>query len=144
MDVLETHYFRQSPSIMWSLTLLHLFLRICDVLVNLLVLDLRRLDGIKRTKTSLLDKESAMNVSRYEHFLKESVKLQLSHVYWQIYPGFKMVWSDWPRKMKTNFSSIPHATLVQKLWKNFLNIYETLCLKSKTKSKNFKQLFEIG
>ena len=124
--------------------ILHLFLRICDVLINLLILDLRRLDdGIERTKISSLDKESAMNVSRYEHFLKEKCKISFHMYIDKETQGLK--WRDLtgPEKLKlfheidipTNFPSIPHATLVQKLWKNFLSIYETLCLKSISKNQ---------
>jgi len=34
---------------------LHLFLRICDVLVNLLITDLRRIDGIDKARVLKLD-----------------------------------------------------------------------------------------
>ena len=51
-----------------------------------------------------------------------------------------MKWRDLvgPEKLKlfnkidilTRFPGIPNATLLQKLWKNFLSIYKILCLKS--------------
>ena len=40
--------------------ILHLFLRICDVLINLLILDLRKLDGIEKS-TQLFSKGVAVN-----------------------------------------------------------------------------------
>ena len=52
--------------------ILHLFLRICDVLVNLLILELRRMDGIeKATKVKDFKK---LNVSKYEIFYVIHIK----------------------------------------------------------------------
>lgn len=43
----------------------HLFLRISDVLINLLIMDLLREDGIKKSKIDKIDRstENCMNVS---------------------------------------------------------------------------------
>lgn len=111
-------------------------------------MDLRRLDGIEKTKINSSDKQSAMNVSRYEHFLKEECKISF-HMY--VDKESKVLkWRDLtgPEKLKlfhkidisSVFPGIPHATLVQKLWKDFLSIYKTLCLKSvnKTQIKEFQ------
>lgn len=45
---------------------LHLFLRVSDVLINLLIQDLRREDGISKAS---LDCEKHRNVAIYEDFL---------------------------------------------------------------------------
>ena len=51
--------------------ILHLFLRICDVLINLLILELRRLDSVHKKRCS----KSVELVKVYERFLKESCKV---------------------------------------------------------------------
>ena len=51
---------------------LHLFLRVADNLINLLILDLRRLDGIE--KCNELDRSKATNIREYEAFLVFSCK----------------------------------------------------------------------
>ena len=44
--------------------ILHLFLRICDALINLLILELRRLDGIDKCKLHTLDRSAATHVAK--------------------------------------------------------------------------------
>lgn len=51
---------------------LHLFLRVADNLINLLILDLRRLDGIE--KCNELDRSKATNIREYKAFLVFSCK----------------------------------------------------------------------
>lgn len=51
---------------------LHLFLRVADNLINLLILDLRRLAGIE--KCNELDRSKATNIREYEAFLVFSCK----------------------------------------------------------------------
>ena len=46
---------------------LHLFLRVADNLINLLILDLHHLDGIE--KCNKLDRSKATNIREYEAFL---------------------------------------------------------------------------
>lgn len=118
---------------------LHLFLRISDILINLLILELRRLDGIeKATITSeSLKKTLAMNsnVSRYVQFLNES-KINF-HMYVDK-DSKSLKWRDLtgPEKLKlfnkidiaAVFPGVPNATLIHKIWKDFLTIYNTLCL----------------
>ena len=45
---------------------LHLFLRISDVLINLLIRDLRIVDGIEKATSVDLNKTSAANIKAYE------------------------------------------------------------------------------
>lgn len=143
MDALGSHYFHQIPVDHIIPDVLHLFLRIGDVLIHLLIMELRRLDGIERTTINSLNKELATNVSKYEQFLKEDCKISF-HMY--VDKDAKVLkWRDLcgPEKLKlfnkidipTSFPGIPNATLVQKLWKNFLSIYKTLCLKSINKNQ---------
>lgn len=122
---------------------LHLFLRICDVLINLLIMELRRLDGMEKAKVSSLGKDLAMNVSRYERFLNEECKISF-HMYVDK-DSKTLKWRDLtgPEKLRlfnkidfsTLFPSIPNSTLIQKIWQDFLSIYETLCLNSVNKNQ---------
>ena len=48
---------------------LHLFLRISDLLINLLIIDIRRLDGIEKACCS--DMEKYQNLKKYIDLLKE-------------------------------------------------------------------------
>ena len=54
--------------------ILHLFLRISDILTNLLILELRRLDGIEK-QVKALNRDKATNVTQYEHFLNHQCKI---------------------------------------------------------------------
>jgi len=53
---------------------LHLFLRIGDVLINLLIRDLRFLDGVDKA-TSVITPDST-NLKSYEEFLNKSCKIR--------------------------------------------------------------------
>lgn len=55
--------------------ILHLFLRISDVLTNLLILQLRRLDGMDKMNSKSLSLDSADHLIRYERFLNEQCKV---------------------------------------------------------------------
>ena len=52
---------------------LHMFLRISDVLINLLIRDLRVLDGIEKAHN--LDRTKAKHLEQYEQFLVQSCKI---------------------------------------------------------------------
>ena len=118
--------------------ILHLFLRISDVLINLLILELRRLDGIEKSKLQSFNRSVAVNVSNYEKFLNETCKVSF-HMYVDK-DSKALKWRDLtgPEKLKLFnqidipkfFPAVSQATQVQKIWKDFLSIYMTLCLKS--------------
>ena len=56
---------------------LHLFLRISDVLINLLIRDLRIADGIDKATTSVhLNKTNATNIKTYQQFLNDSCNIR--------------------------------------------------------------------
>ena len=60
--------------------ILHLFLRISDVLMNLLIVELRRLDGLDKANPKLLGQENTDYVTKYEKFLNEECKISF-HFY---------------------------------------------------------------
>ena len=113
---------------------LHLFLRICDVLVNLLILELRRLDGIDKSKLQTLDRSTATNVAKYEQFLNEECKISFHMYVDKESKVFK--WRDLtgPEKHKllkeinivNLFPRIPQATDIQIIWVEFREIYRIL------------------
>ena len=57
--------------------ILHLFLRISDVLTNLLLLELRRMDGIDKVNSKA---NNTTHISQYEKFLNEECKISF-HFY---------------------------------------------------------------
>ena len=54
---------------------LHLFLRIGDPLINLLILDLRRQDGVEKGKLDKFDKSKHTHLAAYEKFLNDSCRI---------------------------------------------------------------------
>ena len=118
--------------------ILHLFLRITDVLINLLIQDLRRLDGIEKTRILSFSRTEAVNVARYEQFLNETCNISF-HMY--VEKDAKILkWRDLtgPEKLKlfkaidisSLFPDLANAENTQKLWVDFISIYNTLCLQS--------------
>ena len=85
---------------------LHLFLRIADVLINLLIRDLRILDGVD--KATSLDQANTTNMKAYQSFLNESCKVRFQ---WYIEKeAKKLKWRDLtgPEK-KRLFSENQHS-----------------------------------
>ena len=61
--------------------ILHLFLRISDILIiNLLTLDLRRIDGIEKFRSQEFKQTTAQNVNRYITYLNVNCKISF-HMY---------------------------------------------------------------
>ena len=114
--------------------ILHLFLRICDLLINLFIMELRRLDGIEKLTLKKFDRSAATEVVRYENFLNTECKISF-HMYLDK-DSKSLKWRDLvgPEKLKLFkqidimklFPRIPNAQSVHLLWKSFLSIYETL------------------
>ena len=102
--------------------ILHLFLRVTDILINLLILELRRLDGIEKCKLTSLDRSRVTHIAKCEQckicfkiFNSDSKALQ-----WRDLTG--------PEKLKlfstinipSLFPDIPDAQKVQMLSTNFI------------------------
>ena len=121
--------------------ILHLFLRISDVLTNLLITDLRKLDGITKGKVSSvneLSQDTSCQVVKYEQFLNEQCKIPF-HFYTD--KATKCLkWRDLtgPEKLKLFakidisklFPSIPETQKIQRIWVKFFEIYNILRAKS--------------
>ena len=114
---------------------LHLFLRICDVLINLLITELRRLDGLEKARIQKLDRTKVVNIKKYENFLNETCKVAFH--FFVDKNSKKLQWQDLtgPEKLKVFtlinipelFPNVPSCHAVQNLWKEFMEIYKTLC-----------------
>ena len=130
--------------------ILHLFLRISDVLINLLILELRRLDGIDKSKMQTLDRRKATNVATYEWFL--NIKCKISFHWFVGKETNTLQWRDLtgPEKIKVFeeinipelFPAVPQALNVQQLWSNFFQIYNVL-RSSNSLSKQEIDSFEV-
>ena len=112
--------------------ILHLFLRISDVLTNLLILELRKLDGTEKAQTFNRDKSA--NMAPYEHFLNHQCKISFK---WHINKELKTLqWRDLtgPEKLRLFqhinipdlFPRLPESQKLQKLWIDFMSIYNFL------------------
>ena len=110
---------------------LHLFLRISDVLINLLIQDLRRQDGIAK---ATLDREKHSNVVSYETFLNTVCKI---HFRWYTSQETKQLqWRDLtgPEKIRLfnnidipkHFPALPNAALLQDTWTEFWRLFNEL------------------
>ena len=111
---------------------LHLFLRIADNLINLLITELRRMDGIDRCTS--LDRTKARNVTEYEFFLQNTCKIPFRFYICQDSRSLK--WRDLsgPEKYRlfrnvdlTNlFPNLPNVEIVQRIWTQFLLLNESI------------------
>ena len=70
---------------------LHLFLQICDLLINLLIQELRRQDGIDKSSTIKLDRTKQTYLAMYERFLNHQCKISFS---WYVDDSKKLKWRD--------------------------------------------------
>ena len=111
---------------------LHLFLRIADLLINLLIMELRRQDGIDKQRTLKLDRSKQTHIATYEKFLNEECKISFR---WCA-DDQKLKWRDLtgPEKhrlfRKINiislFPAIPKSSNIQELWTSFYDLMKML------------------
>lgn len=98
---------------------LHLFLRVADVLINLLIRDLRALDGIEKVKSAA---KVSKNTDAYVKFLNSDCKIRFR--WYTDKESKKMTWRDLtgPEKVRL-FTKIDIPTLFPELAKkNELNV----------------------
>ena len=107
---------------------LHMFLRISDVLINLLIRDLRVLDGIEKAHN--LDRTKAKHLEQYEQFLVQSCKIHFKFYTDKTSQSIK--WRDLvgPEKIRlfkninipTLFPALEKSIQLQKLWTTFFEL----------------------
>ena len=113
---------------------LHLFLRICDILINLLILELRRLDGIEKSKLQTFDRNKTKHITKYEEFLNNECKISF-HMYLDKEEK-ALKWRDLrgPEKIRLLqvvdipklFPELNNAAKIQKIWVEFRRIHAVL------------------
>ena len=115
---------------------LHLFLRISDNLINLLILEFRRQDSIEKKKifNEGLDMSKLTHMARWESYLNDTLKIPF---HWFVCKDSKKLkWRDLtgPEKIRL-FRSVdiikllpnhPKAKAISELWKKFQEITEML------------------
>ena len=104
---------------------LHLFLRICDVLINLLIRDIRVLDGIEKSNS---------NLNRYESFLNNECKIHFQ--FYNDKDSKTLKWRDLTSTEKNRlftainiqdlFPLLENNTQIQKLWAEFFSLIQFL------------------
>jgi len=127
--------------------ILHLYLRISDLLINLLILELRRMDGIVKTTTKVTNLTALKNIVKYEQFLKEQCKISF-HFYtekeskqlkWRDLTGTEKLKLFKKIKITNLFPDYPNGEKVQGIWTRFHNIYNLLRDKSNKDSTAIKE-----
>ena len=135
---------------------LHLFLRIADVLINLLIRDLRILDGIdKATNFDQAKLGNTTNMKAYQVFLNDVCKIRFQWIVEK--EGKKLIWRDLtgPEKrtlfekinVPTLFPSLRQKQHIQKLWDDFYELIRSLSRSDcdadnfEISSKNWVRLF---
>lgn len=114
--------------------ILHLFLRISDVLINLLILGLRRMDGIEKFRESEFKQTKAKNLDQYITFLNVNCKISFhmyvdkesKHLKWRDLTGPEKVRLFKAIKIPELFPALPNGEKVQQLWNNLQSIYKDL------------------
>ena len=119
---------------------LHLFLCISDLLTNLLILDIRRLDGIEKACSSELGKYQ--NLNKYIELLKEC---KIPFHFYMCKDSKKLKWRDLtgPEKhrlfaridLPNAFPTIPHVQKIQCIWEEFRRLNSLLSSESFTASE---------
>ena len=113
---------------------LHLFLRIADVLINLLIRDLRIIDGIDKAINIDLKKVDSACIKKYEYFLNKSCKIRFQ---WYVdKESKKLKWRDLtgPEKIRlftiidipALFPSLETKDQLQELWTEFFKLSQSL------------------
>ena len=126
--------------------ILHLFLRISDVLVNLLILELRRMDGITKATTKVTDLTALQNIVKYEKFLQGHCKIgfhfytekESKHLKWRDLTGTEKLKLFKQIDIPNLFPGYPNGDNVQGIWRRFFNIYNLLREKNNMNSDEFK------
>ena len=139
-DCLNPPLFSMIPMHKVIIDNLHLFLRISDLLINLLILDIRRLDGIEKACSSELGKYQ--NLNKYIELLKEC---KIPFHFYMCKDSKKLKWRDLtgPEKhrlfaridLPNAFPTIPHVQKIQCIWEEFRRLNSLLSSESFTESE---------
>ena len=113
---------------------LHTFLRITDVLTNLLILELRWLDEIDKARCGKVDCSKHTNLVVYENFL--NVTCKISFKWYTCEDSNQHKWRDLtvPEKLRlfnrmaipNLFPSLPNGSKAEHVWSIFMNLTNDL------------------
>ena len=111
---------------------LHLFLRVSDLLINLLIQDLRRVDGIAKATT--LDRNKHCNITAYEKFLNDKCKVHFS--WYTSRESKELQWRDLngPEKIRLfnnidipqYFPALSNGSALQDIWIEFWRLFREI------------------
>ena len=112
---------------------LHMFLRIADTLINLLIVELRRLDALEKVKKfTTFDRSKAKSLAQWEAFLT-SLEIRNGHFYvdkdskelkWKTLTGPEKIRVFKNIKMNDILTNSPTLAIrLQSLWTNFMELY---------------------
>ena len=146
--VQNTPIFRTIPLHHVVIDNLHMFLRVADTLIDLLIVEMRRLDALDKTKKlSSFDRGKAKHLAGWETFI-DSLAIPNAHFYIdKMSKELKYRTLTGPEKIRV-FENIQISTLlpnhltlatkIQSLWKEFLKLHTIL---SKPTSDSDTSLF---
>ena len=125
--------------------ILHLFLRTADVLINLLILELRRLDSVKKVKPC---SEVSTLTEKYVKYLNEECKVtfhfytdrQTKVVKWRDLTGPEKYKVFSKLQIAQVFPSLPQANEIQDIWNKFMKINNLLKSSKDFNSKTITDL----
>lgn len=106
---------------------LHLFLRISDLLTNL-IRELRRQDGIER---ATLNRDKHNRLAQYEHFLNDACKIRYTsketkQLQWRDLTGPEKIRLFKNINIPSLFPALPNAAIMQDIWMEFWRLFNTL------------------
>ena len=110
---------------------LHLFLRITDNLINLLITELRRMDGIE--KCTSLDSCGVANINEYQSFLKNACKIPFNfisaknhaHLVARSYSTRK-IQAFFKIDIPELFPNLLNAPTIQEIWNSFMKLNKVI------------------
>ena len=125
---------------------LHMFLRVSDVLIDLFIVELRALDRINQV-TKLKSMEHLAHLLRFEKSVKE---LGVSgYSFWIGRESRKLKWRSFtgPEKLKVLslvelFFEVENVKEIQALWREFIQVNESLSVKPENMQSNHAETFE--
>ena len=116
---------------------LHMFLRVADTLIDLLILELRRLDKIEKA-TKVRNIEQLMYIKKYENTLKMLgivgfsfwIGKESKHLKWRSLTGPEKLVVFNKLNIAETFPEIPNSSDVHTLWKKLVKVNELLSTRS--------------
>ena len=126
-----------------------MFLRVSDVLIDLFIVELRALDRINQV-TKLKSMEHLAHLLRFEKSVKE---LGVSgYSFWIGRESRKLKWRSFtgPEKLKVLsklnlvklFSEVENVKEIQALWREFIQVNESLSVRPENMQSNHAETFE--